>query len=376
MLSPTALPVIKAALPAVGANIQDIAQRFYARLFDAHPELLDGVFNRGNQAGVEVLGDAATPEVAAAWEEVYWLMANTLINLERGLYDAVGLAPDTIWRNWRVVERVRETVDVMTLTVERTDGRDVKPSLPGQYVTVQMPTRDNTHQPRQYSLTAADDGHHRRFAVKHVADPGKPDGEVSTLLHDSIRVGDELVLSAPSGDVVMESTDRPVVFASAGIGVTPMAGMLSHLTRQHSARQVVFLHAGASPATFVLRGQVKADLGGLPNAAMITWYEQGPADAGPYGEVRTGFMDVRSADLPADAAYYLCGPLPFMQAVRTDLLSPGVAGCAARAVNAWHPGHARQDLTGRARCPRAVSEGPPHRVPGGRQDRKRARPSP
>lgn len=29
---------------------------------------------------VDVLGDAATPEVAAAWDEVYWLMANMLIN--------------------------------------------------------------------------------------------------------------------------------------------------------------------------------------------------------------------------------------------------------------------------------------------------------
>ena len=30
-------------------------------------------------------------------------------------------------------------------------------------------------------------------------------------------------------------------------------------------------------------------------------------------------------DLPADAVYYLCGPVPFMQAVRSRLIDRGVA---------------------------------------------------
>lgn len=50
MLSDTSLPVIKATLPAVGDNIQEIAKRFYQHTFAARPDLLDGLFNRGNQA--------------------------------------------------------------------------------------------------------------------------------------------------------------------------------------------------------------------------------------------------------------------------------------------------------------------------------------
>lgn len=34
----------------VGANIEEIAKRFYKHTFDARPDLLDGLFNRGNQA--------------------------------------------------------------------------------------------------------------------------------------------------------------------------------------------------------------------------------------------------------------------------------------------------------------------------------------
>jgi nitric oxide dioxygenase len=172
-------------------------------MFEGHPELLDGLFNRGNQADgrqpqalagsiaafagflvndpthlpdpllsrvahkhaslglhpdqyqvvhdnlmwaiVDVLGGAVTAEVAAAWDEVYWLMANMLINKARGLYSAVRLSPETIWRTWRVARKIQETEDVITLVVERTDERDVKPSLPGQYVTMKMQMPDGVH---------------------------------------------------------------------------------------------------------------------------------------------------------------------------------------------------------------------------------------
>lgn len=79
---------------------------------------------------VDVLGEAVTAEVAAAWDEVYWLMANLLINKERGLYNAVKLSPETIWRTWRVVDRIQEAEDVVTFVVERVDEREVKTSLP------------------------------------------------------------------------------------------------------------------------------------------------------------------------------------------------------------------------------------------------------
>jgi len=49
-LSKSARPVIEATLPVVGQHIAVIAERFYQHMFDAHPELLDGIFNRGNQA--------------------------------------------------------------------------------------------------------------------------------------------------------------------------------------------------------------------------------------------------------------------------------------------------------------------------------------
>jgi nitric oxide dioxygenase len=383
-LSERSRPLIEATLPIVSEHIGEIARHFYRHMFAGHPELLDGTFNRGNQAqgsqqealagsvaayasalvstpdhlpenllarvahkhvslGIrpdqyqivhdhltwaiaDVLGDAVTPDVAAAWDEVYWLMAGSLIHIERGLYSSRAVKPQTIWRRWEVEQKIRETGDAATFVVRRIDDRLVKPSLPGQYITVQMPMPDGTHQPRQYSLSRADNGAYRQFTVKKVHGGDGPDGEVSTLLHDTVDVGDVLNLSVPSGALALDDyAGTPMVFVSAGIGITPMAGMISHLLRAGSRLPVMLLHADHKEDRFALRDQVLADITALPGASVYVWYEQGADSQLPLTGVFPGEMDISQVSLPDQASYHLCGPIPFMHEIDSALTKRGVS---------------------------------------------------
>ena len=252
-------------------------------------------------------------------------MAYTLIHIERGLYSGRGVRPETVWRQWQVEQKIQETDGVVTFVVKRVDDRLVKPSLPGQYVTVQMPLPDGTRQPRQYSLSRADNGESRQFTVKRVHGAGRPEGQVSTLLHTQVNVGDVLTMSVPFGAVVLDdAAGRPVVFASAGVGITPMAGMLSHLAKAGSHLPIMLLHADQDEESFALRGQVLADIAALPGASVYLWYEQGGNSRLPVSGVFPGEMDISQVSLPGNAIYHLCGPIPFMHEVRSALIKNGV----------------------------------------------------
>ncbi|GLY82302.1 hypothetical protein Airi02_002340 [Actinoallomurus iriomotensis] len=63
----------------------------------------------------------------------------------------------------------------------------------------------------------------------------------------------------------------------------------------------------------------------LPHAELYVWYENGAHSIEPVNGVFQGSMDLSVVDLPDNAIYYLCGPLPFMRALRGELLARGVA---------------------------------------------------
>jgi nitric oxide dioxygenase len=131
-------------------------------------------------------------------------------------------------------------------------------------------------------------------------------------------------MSLPFGNVVLDDSGRPVVFVSAGVGISPMAGMLSHLVTAGSHLDVTLLHADLDEPSWALRRQVLDDVRALPNGKIHVWFEHGADSDLPVDGVFAGTMDVGQIDLPDDAFYYLCGPLPFMQAVRSALIERGV----------------------------------------------------
>ena len=368
MLSTQSLPLIEATLPLVGERMPEIAKNFYGRMLTAHPDLFDGLFSRSNQkngsqqqalagsiavfatylvqnpdttpeamlsriahkhislsiapeqydivykylfeAIAEELSDVITAEIAGAWTEVYWLMAHALIKMEKGLY--LGLASDKPLAPWIVVKKEAAGSDAVTFTLEPADDTPVTPALPGQYVSVTVRMPDGIHQVRQYSLSAGT-ATTRVFTTKLDVD-----GEVSPALHRDVQVGDTLILSVPCGDITLDQGDGPLILASAGIGCTPSASILRSLVDSDSKREVLVLHAESNLERWALRDQMSEDIALLETAELELWLEI------PSEGHHEGFMSLANVTIPTNASVYLCGPLPFMQSLRSQALESGV----------------------------------------------------
>ncbi len=377
MLSADSERVIRATLPVVRDHAPAITSRFYTDMFAAHPELLN-LFNLGNQASGEqqralaaavvafaehlvgerdvdfgpiadriahkhvslgvqpgqypivgrhllgavgaVLGDAVTDEVRTAWEEVYWLCACELVAAEARMYQRADVDPARPWRPWRVAKRVAEAEDAVSFTLVPADDGPVPDFRPGQYVSVAVTLPDGRRQPRQYSLSQGPGHGSLRITVRRVRGTGDiSDGLVSNFLCDTVAADDTLLLGPVAGDLVLDDGDDPVLLISAGIGVTPMAGMLDHLGRNQPSRAVVAAHADRSPGRHALAADVAYCGDRLADFRQLCWYETGAT-----GDALPGRIDPDALPLPDNVRVYLCGPLPFMARVRAALRGRGV----------------------------------------------------
>lgn len=380
-LSPASEAIVKATAGVVAENAETITGTFYPDMFAAHPELMR-VFNKANQAvgeqpkalaasvvayavnlidpdapdftpvmqriahkhvslGIKaqeytivghhlmkavgtVLGDAVTAEVAAAWDEVYWLFGCALIAEEAKLYALGGTDPANPWRQYRVVERFEESDDVFSLVLAPVEGRVPEHST-GQYVAIAVDLPDGERQPRQYTISSGPRGDSLRVTIKRVKGiDGAPDGQVSNWLGDNAHPGTILDVSQPAGDLVLEDSDDPLVLVSAGIGITPVAAILEDLSRRQPHRTVRLFHADHSHETHTFYPSLRRQVLSMADARAQNWYEKDADTAPTLHPARAGFMDLSDADLPSDPTVFMCGPLPFMYAARKALIAQGV----------------------------------------------------
>lgn len=386
MLNQQTIEIIKATVPVLEKHGEAITTRFYQLMFDQHPELLN-IFNHANQkqgrqqkalasavyaaavhidnleaiipvvkqighkhrslgikpehypivgkhlllAIKDVLGEAATDEIIAAWGQAYGVIADAFIGIEAQMYEAAA-NQNGGWEGFRsfmVDKKVKESDVITSIYLKPADGKEIAAFLPGQYVSIKLEIEGEiyTHI-RQYSLSDAPGKDYYRISVKRESGTVNPDGTVSNYLHDQVREGDALKVSAPAGDFVLESNRfTPIVLLSGGVGLTPMVSMLKTVVETQPDRKVTFIHACENGNVHALREEVEA-LSVLENVNSFIFY------AAPTDDDRNqkrfdveGYVsrDWLEKNVPVkNADFYFCGPVPFMKAINSTLNVLGV----------------------------------------------------
>jgi len=163
---------------------------------------------------------------------------------------------------------------------------------------------------RKFTMTSRPADPHLEFVIKSY-----PDHEGVTAEIPNLQMTDQVSATDPFGAI----TDHgPGVFLAGGAGITPFISILRK-QQQEGAGEARLIFANKSPEDIILRDMWQS---------MASVDETFVVDEGDAPDIRTGHIDKPMLEElvdEKDQPFYICGPHPFVDAVRDALGDIGVA---------------------------------------------------
>lgn len=239
-----------------------------------------------------------------------------------------------------VADIVRETSDCISIGFEVPEERRADFAfLHGQYLTLKVMV-DGTELRRSYSICSSPLKPEKvRIAVKKVAG-----GRVSSQLVDRLKVGDELEVMTPMGNFTTPldaAQERHFVAFAGGSGITPMLSILQAVLASEPKSRFTLCYANSDAERIIFKAQLDELAAAWPQRFQLVTIVDGPKKGGVFGLFKskpagdpllTGIMTREKVAALLDryvpdakaAEYFICGPLPMMDNVATELEHRGV----------------------------------------------------
>jgi ferredoxin-NADP reductase/DMSO/TMAO reductase YedYZ heme-binding membrane subunit len=206
----------------------------------------------------------------------------------------------------RVARIVQETPEVRTFRFALPEGGPLPfQHQPGQYLVI-SPVINGKKVNRPYTISSS---------------PTKPDyceitvkrdemGLVSRHLHDMLREGDTLNISAPTGRFIFDGTQaRSIVLIAGGVGITPLMAITRCLTDSNWKGDIYFAYAAKTPGDIIFRKELDDLKARFPNlhVHVILSRAEDSDWMGHKGRVSAEFLMKCIPEL-STRLVYICGP--------------------------------------------------------------------
>ena len=220
-----------------------------------------------------------------------------------------------------VIAIIDETHDVRTFRMARPGGFDF---LAGQYLAVSIRI-DGKRMTQCYSISSAPD------SADYLEITVKRQGPVSDALHSSVGVGSRLSVEPPAGRFVYPGGDhRPLLMLAGGAGCAPLMSMLRHAVVREPSRPVTFLLSVRTVKDIPFRSelaQLRRRHAQVRIGVTLTREDRRPGLLA--GRIDESLLR-RAAGDPANALFYICGPIPMIEEMKRLLLGLGVPASQIR----------------------------------------------
>jgi ferredoxin-NADP reductase/Fe-S-cluster-containing hydrogenase component 2 len=223
----------------------------------------------------------------------------------------------------RVDELIDETPQVRTFRMVSPDGGNIPfDYLPGQFLTLDI-SPGGRRTKRSYTIASTPSRPHcLEITVKR-----EEHGLVSRFLHDDIKVGDTLKLTAPSGTFTFTGDEHDsIVLVTSGVGITPAMSVLRYLTDNNWPGDIYFLLGFRTPSDFIFAKEIEG-LSEKHDNLHVHVAMSRPGDEpwpGRVGRIDKQFIAACVPDIESRRVH-ICGPVPMMDATKAAMLELGVA---------------------------------------------------
>ena len=156
---------------------------------------------------------------------------------------------------------------------------------------------------RSYSLASVPSDSYLRLHVRRL-----PDGRMSNWVHDQLKIGDTLQISAPVGSCfyLPGNAEQPLLLIGTGSGLAPLMGILRDALAQQHAGKIHLYHGSRDMAGLYLVDELREMASHYPNFHYTPCVSSGEVTAN-YAAGRA--VDVALGDHPDLSGWrvYLCG---------------------------------------------------------------------
>ncbi|MCU4119047.1 PDR/VanB family oxidoreductase [Variovorax sp. N23] len=223
-----------------------------------------------------------------------------------------------------VTDKHAETPDICAIELRGAGGRPLPDFSAGAHVEVRLPGG----QTRSYSLCNAPSDRDRYVLGVHKSRTSRGG---SRAMHEALRVGDTLQLSAPRNFFALAPEADHSVLVAAGIGITPILSMAEHLSTSGASFELHYVARSRDAAAFLRRIEASR----FANCLRLHLSGLALASKGASATPRASRIDpIALLPSPRENSHvYVCGPAGFMEAV---LAAARQAGWAAAQLHQEH----------------------------------------
>ncbi|HEV8173321.1 MAG TPA: ferredoxin reductase [Actinoplanes sp.] len=225
-----------------------------------------------------------------------------------------------IWRVATLVGARTETPTARTLVLQVPDWPG---HLPGQHVDIRLTAPDGYSTERSYSIASAWPGDGTiELTVQRL-----PDGEVSTYLTDTYRVGDAIELRGPVGGWFVWRTAQtsPVLLLGGGSGVVPLMAMIRARGAIRGRQPFRLLYSVRTPQDALYADELARRVRDDPGLDVRYVYTRKTPEGWPEPPRRIGVATVNTYGWPPEFEpdCFVCGPTSFVETAADILVAVG-----------------------------------------------------